>query len=193
MFKEARKYIIHLPHREDRKELFLHQDRELNLNNCCFFDAIKEEKGWLGCFLSHQAVIKRAKEEKLPYVVVLEDDIVFCHHFNKAILLLEMYLPVDWELVYLGGNNREMPLMPINCYVGACRRTLSTVGYIIKESLYDKVLELKPEMPIDVMYANNFQKGRAYCPMTNLVWQAPGYSDVLNTNVDYKREYKQRW
>jgi GR25 family glycosyltransferase involved in LPS biosynthesis len=74
--KEYDLYVINLDHRTDRLEEFLNSagDQPFNVYK---FSAIKHSKGYFGCGLSHLSLIKYAKENNLPYIIVVEDDAIF--------------------------------------------------------------------------------------------------------------------
>ena len=58
--------------------------------------------GAIGCFLSHYAVLKRAREAKLRSFLVLEDDVVFLPRAGKRFRMAMAQLPDDWDALYLG-------------------------------------------------------------------------------------------
>ena len=67
-------YIIHLNHDKKRKEKIIKQFSDyFNLN---FIEGIIDENPKKGCFLSHLKCIQIAKEKKLDYIIVLEDDCI---------------------------------------------------------------------------------------------------------------------
>jgi len=45
--------------------------------NFILVNGIRDENGARGCLLSHQFIIRMAKQKKLPYVWVIEDDCTF--------------------------------------------------------------------------------------------------------------------
>ena len=66
-------YVIHLPERVDRLEQIKSYFSSYNI---IIIDAIKNEIGRIGCFLSHQKCIRLAKESNMKYICVLEDDCI---------------------------------------------------------------------------------------------------------------------
>jgi glycosyl transferase family 25 len=87
-------YGLNLPERTDRLQ---HMKRELaKLDLTCespqvkLFPAIKPDNkepfrnlGMKGCFLSHLAILKDAKEAGLNYILILEDDALFLPDLKK--------------------------------------------------------------------------------------------------------------
>jgi len=61
-----------------------------------------------GCLESHLSLIKKAKENNLDYVLLLEDDIIV----KDSILNLPK-LPENWDMLYLGGNVEYVIYPPI--------------------------------------------------------------------------------
>jgi glycosyl transferase family 25 len=69
-------YYINLAERKDRKELVENELNELDWKYQRF-NAIKNEIGCIGCSMSHLKLLQIAKEKKLDYIVIVEDDIQF--------------------------------------------------------------------------------------------------------------------
>ena len=74
-------FIINLDERKDKYQEILKELNKVQLEKYKFkierFSAIKEEKGWIGCALSHIEILKIARERNFKEVIVLEDDNVF--------------------------------------------------------------------------------------------------------------------
>lgn len=80
-------HAINLPHRTDRAKRL--QEIEAAVPGIHFelFPAIKLPRAWIGCHLSHQAIVFEARLRKEPYVIVVEDDIEFVPGFHYEHLL----------------------------------------------------------------------------------------------------------
>jgi len=59
--------------------------------------------GMIGCFMSHLRIWKKVESEKLPAVVVLEDDVVLYPNFSERLQTLIKELPDDWDVCLLGA------------------------------------------------------------------------------------------
>lgn len=66
-------------------------------------------KGMIGCFLSHRRIWQKMVSEKLPAVVVLEDDVRLVEGFSQKLLKLMDELPKDWEVCLLGAIGNVNP------------------------------------------------------------------------------------
>jgi GR25 family glycosyltransferase involved in LPS biosynthesis len=93
-------YCINLDHRTDRKiliESLFENNPYFNLN---FSKAISHDSGKTGCKLSHLQLLKFAKNQKLPFIIVIEDDIILnckLDTLNKIINNLVLNLE-KWEI-----------------------------------------------------------------------------------------------
>ena len=99
-------YYINLNHRIDRKELFEKRSREVGItaNRFSAIEPREEDcpllpssvgetrrKYKVGCSLSHQGIIKIAKERNLENVLIFEDDCIFLENFeNEAAIKTEI-------------------------------------------------------------------------------------------------------
>lgn len=220
-FKNSRKFVLSLLRRPDRKIEFSKSANIVGLTNWQFYQAIDgnelewdgksplptaerhlkmsiEERqriscGQIACRLSHQGILKTAKELNLPYCIIIEDDADFDPFIHKKLENWLHQLPSDWEMLYLGAHNYK-PLRMVSDNIGKCVTSLSTIAYIVNSSAYDKIISaLDSPQILDIIYCNDLNaKGliNAYCVKPNLVVQRSGFSDIEMLNVDYKQFYK---
>lgn len=190
MFKEGKKYIINLAHRFDRKAAMDAQIEKFGIKNYEYFPAVHHHVGWKGATISHLNAIRKAKEDNLPYVIIMEDDCVFSSKFNKVYML-----PLkDWDMFYYGANHLEGKPIKVDGDLYKCTYATSAMCYVVRNNMYDKILDtVKLDKPHDVYYAEMHKSINAYCVLPNLAWQAAGYSDILERQVDYKKEFEPKW
>jgi hypothetical protein len=113
---DAHVFVINLAHRVDRRR---EMERELHRVgwNATFFPAILPDApdgfpsiGCRGVFLSHLAVLKRARELPSKTLIILEDDLDFAHDFTAqwegAISAL---LSHEWSIFYAGHRLKNLP------------------------------------------------------------------------------------
>jgi len=142
-------YGLHLPETPHRLTAFLSQSN-LPLNYG-LFPAIKKQPGWKGCGLSYYNLIWNAKQQKLPYLIVFEDDCAFPDHFEIVLKIILSFLnttlqgnwdifngciadlPVDTEITPLPKYN-EIQFVQIN-------KMHSMVFNIYNAKIYDRILE----------------------------------------------------
>jgi hypothetical protein len=105
-------YVINLRSRADRRIEMNEQLQRIGLSfdspNVLLFEATKPTDpagfptvGARGCFMSHLAVLRDARDKGLPSVVILEDDLNFCDDFVERFSAIASSLGrVDWGLFF---------------------------------------------------------------------------------------------
>ena len=145
-------YIINLKNRYDRMaELQLH----LNCRIIKFetFSAIRFKPGYIGCARSHINLLKMAKKMNLPYLLVLEDDVMpVCANFERRLLQVIRWLCNnygEWDVfnsLPLGYNFEEIDQI-LDKDLGIVRVIggLNTQLIIYNSSVYDRLIALEQE------------------------------------------------
>jgi GR25 family glycosyltransferase involved in LPS biosynthesis len=153
-FKDIPKFVINLKRRPDRLESVQKEFNKIGVNVTRWvavdadtlkipLDSKKKTefncKGILACMQSHYNLIKHAKENKYEYVCVFEDDIIMANDFHKRIEIIEKQ---DFDLWMLGGHyDKIRDVFPIKPFIYKCNRVAGTYAYIMKNTLFDYVLE----------------------------------------------------
>jgi len=185
-------YVINLKKRIDRLNRV---KKDFSNYNLIIVEAIECEEGWVGCFKSHQKVIQIAKEKKLPYIIVIEDD---CKIVNHSIFDTNLKQILNW----LVNNNGEW-----NLFLGAITKVWTykkffqldnnlkllsvnegkTLHFVIYNSnCYDYYLNLEPCVPIDKCWHNKLI-GIITIPFIAI--QYTDYSDIENKEVNYDSRF----
>ncbi|MEP6710609.1 MAG: glycosyltransferase family 25 protein [Candidatus Saccharibacteria bacterium] len=143
--------------------------------------------GSFGCLLSHYKIIQKAKEDGKPFVTIFEDDFQLVGGFVDKFLKCLDDLPKDWQMFHFAVNHQTQA---IHMSEKICKPVCgySTVGYIVKNDLFDKILSelLDYGKEIDVYYAQVLHPlGTVYCPIEPLMSQRPSHSDILGHFVKY--------
>ena len=153
--------------------------------------------GNLGCVSSHLECIRLAKERKWKSVLIFEDDVEFKDNVNELFTEWWEEVPVNWDMVYLGGNhtganfkNSKRPkINKVTNHVYRTRHTLTTHAYVIRETIYDQMIRFFDninDVPVDLIYTMAQDTYNVYTFVPNLAWQRPGYSDIVNGYRNYK-------
>lgn len=161
-------------------------------------DAIECSNGALGCALSHVKCLELAKQRRLPYVCICEDDILFLN-LPKTMESVKEVHNVEWDVLLLGANIVP-PYFQINNCCMKVRNAQTTTGYIVKESYYDTLLHniktgisslLISQNPkrfaIDIYWKKLQQIDRWVILIPLAVVQRPDYSDIENKHVNYTK------
>lgn len=207
-------FIINLKHRTDRKEKILNELQKQKITNYEFFDGIvlriedvnswnpnycdhisprdvknynKYKIGCLGCLKSHLEIMKLSLSRGYKNVLILEDDCVFEKDFNYMKKSLEKF-DKDYNLLYLSGSHLGSKTK-ITQTIYKITQTLTTGSYIVNETVMkyicDTIIGYNKE--IDVFYTDSVQKKfDCYAFVPRVTRQRSGFSDIQQTNVNYK-------
>lgn len=107
-------FYINLEERQDRKQHIEAELQALGISNIRRISAIKQEKGWLGCTMSHILAVGIAKKLGHPKICIMEDDmrVINKEQFQEN-LTKAQELP-DTDVLFLGGNILEAQPLPTN-------------------------------------------------------------------------------
>jgi GR25 family glycosyltransferase involved in LPS biosynthesis len=153
-----------------------------------------------GCY-SHLNAIKKAKEEGVKHLLLLEDDVVFIDDVNEKFSDYMTRVPTDWEILFFGGNHIG-GTQPISDNVVKLRKSYAVHACGINESVYDIMIthleknidkveknretRFTPSVAVDYFLADLHKVLNVYCFKPHIAWQLDGFSDIQNANVDYK-------
>ena len=190
-------FYINLEERLDRKK---HVEEQLNQLgwNYTRFNAIKNKSGRVGYSMSHLKLLLDAKKHKLPYIVIVEDDIQFTNieMFKKQV---EIFLKskINYDVYLLAGNLRS-PVKEVKPGILKICKSFTTTGYIVKNHYFDKMINNIKEginnlirnpnngyNAIDVYWMKLQQSGNWYISYPRTVTQLPDYSDIEEREVNY--------
>ncbi|MDP6525947.1 MAG: glycosyltransferase family 25 protein [Kiritimatiellia bacterium] len=117
--------------------------------------------GVLGCKLSHLAVLRCARENKLKNIVIFEDDVLFSAEFEQRVdMVIRDLLEHKWDLFYFYTKHSRVISKTESglCKITSCGRTHALA---INESAYDRMIELiltGPNKPVDKLYRRHLHK-----------------------------------
>ena len=191
-------YYINLEHRKDRNQEAITELQKIGITNPNRFNAIKHDKGAIGCSMSHLEVLKIAKKNNWDYVTIFEDDVLFLNPEETLTKLDEIVNSnIEWDVIILGGNNFK-PYETINDNFIRVKNCQCSTAYIVKKSYYDTLINhwlegLKkliqtndtPKYALD-QYWKILQKKDNFILITPVeVAQRESYSDIEKKNVNY--------
>jgi GR25 family glycosyltransferase involved in LPS biosynthesis len=190
-------FYINLKHRVDRRN---HIETQFNSMGVIAerVDAIQCSNGAIGCALSHIKCLELAKERRMPYACICEDDILFLRPEQTKQSVSDL-MNVAWDVLLLGANIAP-PYFKCTNQCMKVRNAQTTTGYIIRQDYYDTLLKnIKTGISGMLLYQNptiyaidifwkHLQKIDHWVILIPLaVVQRPDYSDIERKHVNYTK------
>ena len=194
-------FYINLESRPDRK-LFIEKQLNILGLNATRFNAIKHEKGAIGCSLSHLNVLKLAKEQNFDHILIMEDDI---HFLNPQLFInnINNFLKnhKNFDVLLIAANNvGNYSIIDRNCVkIKECQ---TATGYLVNKHYFDKLIDnfengvnkLIKDPSLEKFYAvdqywKSLQLYDNWYLLTPLcVSQKPNYSDIEKKIMNYNTD-----
>jgi GR25 family glycosyltransferase involved in LPS biosynthesis len=189
---------INLDSRTDRRQQFEEEAERMKLS-IERFPAIQHSVGGIGCTKSHIEVLKQAREQHLPEVMIFEDDFEFLVSREEFDSILAS-VPDDYDVVMLSYNLQRSE--PYNERFGRVLDVQTTSGYLVSSRFYDTLLatweaslaqyETYPECHwlyiLDQAWKPLQPISKWYYSLVRIGKQRPGWSDITNGFVDYEEK-----
>ena len=171
-------HVLNLPHRTDRLESFKQQAKEQGFEYHRW-DGIVHAQPFTGIAKAYKHIIKYAKENKLPYIIIAEDDCIFSA--PKAFDYFISQIPADYDIflssIYWGEIDENNVVKDFSGF------TLS----IFNERFYDKFLSTFEQNHIDRQMKIHEGTYKVCSPF--VAYQQYGYSDNSGKVTDYNKTY----
>ena len=178
--------LINLDRRVDRLEQFDRQAKELGIEYERF-SAVELENSVDGCRQSHIEVLKNYNYDPL---FIFEDDALFVEGFSDKLPIAMSHLPNDWDVAYLGAH--ILKAEDHNEYWLKSYGASSTHAFAIRgraKDMLGKSLD-SYDGHADRAFSNIHKDLNVYVVKSTLIWQAPGYSDIQECEVNYDHLFK---
>lgn len=193
-------FYINLEKRTDRRELIEGDLKKLDINAERFI-GIPFEPGIVGCGKSHLAVMKKAKEEGLGNVLILEDDFTFLtsrEDLDKALDYFFEDVGDKYDVcMFCCQNLEEKPGSRYN-YLKQIKKANNASAYLINGKYLDTIIDLyEHALPLlettgehwnyanDQVWTKLQEKHKWYVFEPRLGKQRSGYSDNAKRFMDY--------
>ena len=173
---------INLESRKDRNTETIRELKSIGLKPNRF-EAIKHDKGIIGCTKSHLEVIKLARTNDWPYVAIFEDDVKFLKP-KATRKLMNKYADsrfLSYDVLLLGGNNAGK--------YDRISKDLIKVSKVFTTTAYDLLVanDGDRQYSLDVWW-HRLQAEDTWLMLTPLnVVQRADYSDIEDRDVDYEK------
>ena len=169
---KERVFVINLEEKKDRKEDMISKFKD-TMFDLQFVDAIKNENGFLGCSLSIQKIIQKAKDENLKTVLFFEDDNKPLNNYEERWLITKEWLDNNldkWDIFNGGARVREHYLDGVKLVQSLDKDVnlfqadliLNTNWIYVNSKAYDKILGWKLEDNPSIMCIDHFMGDKNY-------------------------------
>lgn len=141
--------------------------------------------GAFGCLQSNLALVRQARQEKWPRILIFEDDVVFPPDVMARFSEYVRQVPAKWDMLFFGAMHLDSPL-PVGENVGRMTAATSTYAYALNESVYDAFIELNTGA-LTAVDLNNLELQKrfaCYCFHPHLAWVESGESDTEGRAVN---------
>jgi GR25 family glycosyltransferase involved in LPS biosynthesis len=145
--------------------------------------------GGVGCYLSHQNVMKIVSESKNEFAIIFEDDCIIDAHIYEKMTDIMHEIPSDWDILLLGCHC--IRCLKYEKYTDI-DRFFQTHGYVINNKsaakIYDHLSKMQIEAQIDTVLSNMIKQGliKVYCLNNMLVHQDSSFATTIQVPIDYK-------
>jgi GR25 family glycosyltransferase involved in LPS biosynthesis len=192
-------YCINLKRRSDRREKIYKHLESLGIDYE-FIDAVdgleirdvpkKLNPGEVGCILSHLSIYKKAVGENIGDFLVIEDDCEFHHDIHNLFELYYKQVPLDWKLLYLGGNHNSEDKKMVSANIHRLSKTYTTHCYGVRDGFASTLVDrfnrdIHNMLQADVELSNVQNEFPCYGMIPHLAWQFDGFSDIVGEYRDY--------
>jgi glycosyl transferase family 25 len=197
MFEFIEKVVyINLENRHDRKVSI---EKELSIfpqEKVLRFNAIHYHRGYIGCSMSHIAVLEMAVKEKWSNVLIVEDDAVWTN-FSLGYSILQTLVSKPYDVILLGCHTASIDS------VYRVRSALSLTGYLVNQSYYQTLLNnFKQGLQLFLKHphqARYYALDRYWHPLLtrdkwfsikpNMMYQKASYSDNDRKFTDHTKKF----
>lgn len=142
--------------------------------------------GAYGCLLSHLEVVREARLQGLPSVLIFEDDVVFDDQFEQKFSDYVRQLPADWDMLFFGALHKD-ELIKVSDNLARITQSNSTYACVLRETVFDAFIELnsKGDEVLDVNSLVLQKEFNCYCFLPHLAWVELAYSDAQQKPVHH--------
>ncbi len=126
--------------------------------------AALHERLRFGCYMSHVLLWRHIITHRLPFAVILEDDVVLVDNFSASLRRLLAELPQNWGLLYLNGSFKKFGARYDEGLVQS-RGGVGAFGYVISSSAASHFLSKAPlnsEKAVDHMMDEEVLSGKVF-------------------------------
>jgi glycosyl transferase, family 25 len=189
---------INLRHRTDRRAEIESELSRIRSRKYVRFDGIRAEPGWLGCSLSHRAVLSAAKVKPGRLLMVVEDDCQFLKNSFRVGDVIEDFSSSKADVLCLSFNASQFEPLPTYNKLRRVFNARTTSCYILKTHMIEPIRAMA-NLSVDLfdqglpsnlaafdMVWRRMQKENIFVvPRERLARQRASYSDIEGHFADH--------
>lgn len=187
-------FIINLEERQDRWiDIMVEMEEfQVPLDRIERFNAIKHEKGFMGCTMSHHGCLKIARERGYHTVLILEDDFSFYHShypggYQDIVWILEE-IDFEWNVLFWSAN--VLAQQPFHYHFDRIQDAQTTSGYMVHGRYFDRLIQefeqcILENAFIDIHWKHLQRQDQWFVLKKRVGYQRESYSDIENRIVRY--------
>jgi hypothetical protein len=176
---EPQLHVIHLLNRHDRREVFEREFAEQQVNYR-IWEGVTRFNPAQNINLAHKQIVRWAKENKLPYVIISEDDIMFPAPKSWKYFLSQLPDPKDFDLFL--GMVYSAEIKDNRILNGFSGLTM----YAVSAKFYDTFLSVPEHVHIDRHLGITAFENKYYGCHPMCCLQTGGISDNLRREMHYR-------
>lgn len=197
---------INLDAREDRRTSFISQMARYSSSlQVVRFPAIKHDKGYVGCTLSHYTVLRDARKQKecsnADFIAVFEDDFEWKQDPASFDGLLARFFDAQlpWDVLLLGASPVRIKTSPTSIDgIRQCHAAHSATAYLVKRKYIHVLMESYSQSYVKLKTGASYEmyaldqhwkllqaKHNWYICVPAYGKQMDGYSDIEGQHVSY--------
>lgn len=184
-------FIINLKERTDRwTDIMLEmEEMQVPLDKIERFDAIRHEKSFMGCTMSHLACMRLAQQRGYQNVLILEDDfsVYNVDNFYQQLWKLEE-IDFVWDVIFFSAN--VLGQQHYNEHFNKITDAQTTSGYLVHSHYFSTLINnfqqcVDSQNFIDMYWKKLQAEGRWFIFKQKIGYQRPSFSDIENKVVNY--------
>ena len=192
-------YVLNLKKRDDRLHHIKNQLKQINITKYEIVESVdgsiienktKLKNGAYGLILTYLNIYEKIKNIEYESLILIEDDCVFSKDFNDYLKIFIDNVPIDWDILYFGGNHNlhigEKEPKKINDYVVKLHNTYAAHCIILKKNSFEKLIKTQSfEVPIDMLLSKLQNTLNVYSTNKKITWQINNHSDIEERYTNY--------
>lgn len=196
-------YVINLDRNREKWEFSKKELMHIGLNPCRIsawdglFNKLSspfiDRPGGIGCMISHWMCLQSAVINDYECIAIFEDDIILHPNFEMLEAKLLEEVPQDWEILWLGWDDRDGKREYISKHVLKPNRPYGTQAIIYRgKDVIRKCFEMTKKIDHwDLVMERLVQHElKCYLPCETLFEQRRHLSDIY---IDHRPHFRNRW